>query len=95
MTIDVVQFAIVLGVVTALVVVLGKWMTRLFTHPAHTLLERGTYRLLGVDPSERRGWQRYGMVLVLSNAAMMLLGYLLAPHGVWRLCVGTHPEEVP
>jgi K+-transporting ATPase ATPase A chain len=77
MTIDVVQFAIVLGVVTALVVVLGKWMTRLFTHPAHTLLERGTYRLLGVDPSERMGWQRYGMVLVLSNAAMMLLGYVL------------------
>ena len=77
MTIDVVQFAIVLGVVTALVVVLGKWMTRLFTHPAHTLLERGTYRLLGVDPSERMGWKRYGMVLVLSNAAMMLLGYVL------------------
>lgn len=28
-------------------------------------------------------------------AVLMVLGYLLAPHGVWRLCVGTHPEEVP
>jgi hypothetical protein len=26
-------------------------------------------------------------------AALMLAGYLLAPHGVWRLCVGTHPHE--
>ena len=22
----------------------------------------------------------------------MLLGYLLAPHGIWHLCVGTHAE---
>jgi len=25
--------------------------------------------------------------------AAMLIGYLLAPHGIWRLCVGTHPAE--
>ncbi len=23
----------------------------------------------------------------------MLVGYLLAPHGIWRLCVGTHGKE--
>ena len=23
---------------------------------------------------------------------VMLVGYLLAPHGIWHLCVGTHPE---
>ncbi len=23
----------------------------------------------------------------------MLVGYLLAPHGVWRLCVGTHGKR--
>jgi hypothetical protein len=22
--------------------------------------------------------------------ALMLLGYLAAPHGIWHLCVGTH-----
>jgi hypothetical protein len=26
-------------------------------------------------------------------AAVMLAGYLLAPQGIWRLCVGTHLEE--
>lgn len=24
--------------------------------------------------------------------ALMLVGYLLAPHGVWHLCVGTHAQ---
>jgi uncharacterized membrane protein len=30
-------------------------------------------------------WQ--GLVYV------MLVGYLLAPHGIWHLCVGTHSDE--
>ncbi|MGB3291237.1 MAG: potassium-transporting ATPase subunit KdpA, partial [Burkholderiaceae bacterium] len=77
MTVDTVQFAIILVTMTCLVVVLGKWMARLFTSPAHSFLERGTYRVLGIDPSEKMSWKRYGMVLVLSNAAMMLLGYVL------------------
>lgn len=25
--------------------------------------------------------------------AFMLIGYLLAPHGIWHLCVGTHADE--
>jgi K+-transporting ATPase ATPase A chain len=33
--------------------------------------------VLGVDPAESMPWQRYSMVLLLSNAAMMLLRYLL------------------
>jgi hypothetical protein len=44
-------------------------------------------------------------VLVLAKAAnlhgpfwtsvvlLMLFGYLLAPHGIWRLCVDTHAES--
>jgi hypothetical protein len=28
------------------------------------------------------------LILVL----LMLIGYLLAPHGIWRLCVGTHAD---
>jgi len=26
--------------------------------------------------------------------AVMLIGYLLAPHGIWHLCVRTHEEEL-
>ncbi len=32
---------------------------------------------MGVNPQERMGWQRYGAAVVLSNALMMLQGYLL------------------
>jgi K+-transporting ATPase ATPase A chain len=72
-----IQFALVLVIMTALVAVMGKWLARTFTSPAHALPERMTYRVLGVDPSEPMSWKRYGMVLLLSNAAMMLLGYLV------------------
>jgi len=74
---DIMQFVIILAIMTGLVVILGKWMTHLFTSPEHNFVERGTYAILGVSPDERMSWKRYGMVLVLSNAAMMLLGYLI------------------
>ncbi len=77
MTQDLIQFVVILAIMTGLVVVLGKWMTHLFTSPNHNFLERATYGVLGVSPDERMSWKRYGMVLVLSNAAMMLLGYLI------------------
>ena len=25
--------------------------------------------------------------------ALMLVGYLLAPHAIWHLCIGTHAQE--
>jgi potassium-transporting ATPase potassium-binding subunit len=74
---DLLQFAIVLGIMAALVAVLGKWLTNVFVSPTHGAPERWTYRLLGVDPAEAMSWKRYGMVLLLSNAAMMMLGYFL------------------
>jgi potassium-transporting ATPase potassium-binding subunit len=74
---DLLQFVIVLGLMTGLVAVLGTWLTRVFVSPSHGAPERWTYSLLGIDPSEAMSWQRYGMVLVLSNAAMMILGYFL------------------
>ena len=33
--------------------------------------------------------QGYWWILVVT----LLLGYLVAPHGIWHLCVGTHPER--
>lgn len=74
---DITQFVLILAVMTGLVIVLGKRMTHLFTSASHNAVERVTYRVLGVDPSERMSWKRYGMVLLLSNAVMMLLGYAL------------------
>lgn len=74
---DIAQFAIILAIMTGLTVMLGKWMAHMFTSPTHNLVERATYRILGVDPAEAMSWKRYGMVLLLGNAAMMLAGYLI------------------
>jgi K+-transporting ATPase ATPase A chain len=77
MAYDFAQLVIVLLIMTTFVVLLGKWLTRVFTAPSHGFAERWTYGALGADPSEEMDWKRYGMALLLSNAAMMLLGYLL------------------
>jgi K+-transporting ATPase ATPase A chain len=74
---DLTQFILVLLIMTGLVVVMGKWLTRTFTSPNHGMPERWTYGILGVDPSETMSWRRYGMALLLSNGAMMFLGYFL------------------
>ena len=77
MSIDIVQFALLLALMAGLVVVAGRWLTRVLTAQNHWLPERLGYRLLGVDPAAPMDWKRYGIALVLSNAAMMLLGYVI------------------
>ncbi len=72
-----IEFAVVLAVMALLVIPMGQWLARCFTSEHHTWLERWTYGALGVNPQERMTWQRYGASLLLSNAMMMLLGYLV------------------
>lgn len=86
MLINLIQFALLLGCMTLLVVVMGRWLAQVFTGTRHGLPERLTYRLFGIDPNRGMGWAQYGMTLVASNAAMVLLGYaLLRLQGVMPL----------
>jgi len=71
------EYALVLLVMTALAVPMGQWLARCFTSEHHVWIERLSFRALGVNPAERMGWQRYGLALLLSNGAMLLLGYAL------------------
>jgi K+-transporting ATPase ATPase A chain len=70
-------FALVLLIMAALAIGMGRWLAHAFSDEKHWALERLSYRALGIDPSERMGWARYGLALLLSNAAMMLLGYVI------------------
>jgi K+-transporting ATPase ATPase A chain len=74
---SILQIAIILLVLTALVVPVGAYLANLFTGERHLLPERLTYRLLGVDPDEEMGWKRYALSLILACGAAMLLGYFL------------------
>lgn len=77
MTTDLIQFTLFVLLFTAAVVPMGAWLSRTFTGQRHLKLEHITYKILGIDPNEKMSWKRYGMVLLLSNAAMMGLGYIL------------------
>ena len=71
------EFSLMLLLMAALAVPMGQWLARCFTSEHLGWVERLSLRALGVDPAERMGWQRYGLALVLSNGAMLLLGYAL------------------
>ncbi|MBJ2143226.1 potassium-transporting ATPase subunit KdpA [Delftia acidovorans] len=77
------EYALVLLVMTALAVPMGHWLARCFTSEHHAWIERLSFRALGVNPAERMGWQRYGLALLLSNGAMLLLGYALLRAQGW------------
>ena len=76
MFVNLLQFTLLLGCMTLLVVVMGKWLARVFSGTGHTPPERWSYRLFGVNPDVGMGWAHYGLTLLVSNAAMLLLGYL-------------------
>lgn len=77
------EYALVLLLMTALAVPMGQWLARCFTSEHHAWIERLSFRALGVNPAERMGWQRYGLALLLSNGAMLLLGYALLRAQGW------------
>jgi potassium-transporting ATPase potassium-binding subunit len=78
-----VQIAIYFAVLTALVVPLGRFMARVFEgewtflSPVMRPLERGLYRLAGVDETREQHWMTYTAAMLLFNAAGFLLAYAL------------------
>jgi K+-transporting ATPase ATPase A chain len=71
------------GVLLALTKPVGAWLFALYEGrrtPLHAVLspvERGFYRLSGIDPAEEQGWRRYAVHMLLFNGALMLLTYVL------------------
>jgi K+-transporting ATPase ATPase A chain len=73
------QIAIFCALIVAVVPVLGGYMARVFRgertflDPVSGPLERGTYRLLRIDPSRGQDWKGYAKSVI----AFSLLGWLL------------------
>lgn len=69
------------AVLIALVKPVGLWLFALYEGrrtPLHAVLgpvERGFYRLSGIDPAEEQGWRRYAVHMLLFNIALMLFTY--------------------
>src|SRR6187549_3429352 len=60
---------------------LGSYMARVFEgertflHGALGWLERGTYRVLGVDPKEDMKWTTYAVALLMFSLAALIFTY--------------------
>ncbi len=77
MELNIMGFMLVLAFMGGLALFMGRWLAKAFQDEDHWAVERLSYRVLGVNPAEPMGWARYGLALLLSNAAMMGLGYLV------------------
>lgn len=69
------------GMLLALTRPVGLWLHALYEGrrtPLHVVLgpvERGFYRLSGIDPTVEQGWRRYAIHMLLFNMALLMLTY--------------------
>ena len=69
------------GILLALTKPVGLWLHALFEGrrtPLHAVLgpvERGFYRLAGVDPATEQGWRGYAVAMLAFNVMLLLLTY--------------------
>lgn len=80
--VQVVELAIYLALIVAVTPVLGGYMKRVFTGEKTFLdpflgpLERGIYRLCGVDAKKEQKWVEWTVAMLVVNVASLLLLYL-------------------
>ncbi len=69
------------GILLALTKPVGMWLHALYEGrrtPLHAVLgpvERGFYKLAGVEPNVEQGWRRYAVHMLAFNVALLLLTY--------------------
>ncbi|KQM32170.1 potassium-transporting ATPase subunit KdpA [Sphingomonas sp. Leaf10] len=69
------------GILLVLTKPIGLWLHALYEGrrtPLHIVLgpvERGFYRLSGIDPTAEQGWRRYAIHMLFFNVALLLLTY--------------------
>lgn len=70
-----------IALTAALAKPMGLWLFALYegrATPLHRLLgpvERGLYRLSGIDPNEEQGWRRYALHMLLFNLVLLMFTY--------------------
>ena len=86
------------AILLALAKPVGLWLSALYEGrrtPLHLLLgpvERGFYRLAGIDPQAEQGWRRYAVHMLLFNAALMLFTYAVLRAQAW---LPLNPQGLP
>lgn len=81
--------AVFVAILLALTKPMGMWLFAVYEGrrtPLHVVLgpvERGFYRLAGIDPNQEQGWRRYAVHMLLFNAALLLFTYAILRTQAW------------
>ena len=75
-TAAVLMIAAIVAVLAILHVPLGDYMARVYTSGRHLAVERGIYRLVGVDPDRDQTWGVYARSVLAFSAVSVLFLYL-------------------
>ena len=97
------QIILTLVIFVLLIIPIGRYMFHIatgqhtFCDPVFNRIDNGIYRICGINQNEGMGWKKYALALVLTNAVMVFIGYLILriqflpvfnPNGIGH---GAHP----
>lgn len=77
------QIIVTLMIYMLLVIPMGIYLYHVatnkhtFADPVFDRVDRFIYRLGGIDPQKGMGWKKYVMSLIVTNAVMVFIGYLI------------------
>ena len=86
-TAAVVMVAVLVAVLAVVHVPFGDYMARVYSSRRHLRVERGIYRLVGVDPDREQTWGVYARSVLAFSAVSVLFLYLSS--GCRRTCRST------
>src|SRR5579859_6337368 len=77
------QFALLVAALAACYVPLGNYMARIFTAKDHWRVERGIYKLCGIDPEADMRWSVYARSVLAFSLVGVLFLYLIERTQHW------------
>jgi K+-transporting ATPase ATPase A chain len=88
------QFVVLVAALAACYIPLGNYMARIFTAKEHWRVERGIYKLTGIDPDADMRWSSYVRSILAFSTICVLLVYLferVQGHLFYSLGLGNVP----
>jgi K+-transporting ATPase ATPase A chain len=90
------QVALLVAALALCYVPLGNYMAHIFTTPKHWRVERGVYKVIGIDPSADQKWSSYLRSMLAFSAVSVLFVYGLERLQHYLLSfTGPHMASVP
>ena len=77
------QFALLVAALAACYVPLGNYIAHIFTDKKHWRVERGIYKLTGIDPDADMRWTVYVRSILAFSVVAVLFVYLIERTQHW------------